>query len=66
VSGDGRGVVLVGSDGTRRDPGGVPAGSYAIEADFGSGPVPAGTVDVAAGATVDVVCRGMYARCVQK
>jgi hypothetical protein len=62
VSGDATEVWLDGASGRFR-PGSVPAGSYRIEARFGGELVKAGSVTVAAGAKVTVVCQGEFQLC---
>lgn len=63
IAGDASNVVLKGTDGRSRSAGAVPPGTYSVEADFGAGLVPAGQVEVVAGATVTVSCTTAFQRC---
>ncbi len=63
--GGAREVWLVAGD--QRFPAGlVPVGSYTVEADFGNGPVPAGSLNVAPDTTVRLSCRASLKRCIPR
>ena len=66
VAGDASRVRLIGSNGTFGS-GTVPAGSYTIQATFRDGdPRMAGTVQVADGQRIIIVCKAAGQRCVQR
>jgi len=64
VEGEDAAVTLVHPDGRRLTPGSpVPAATYAIEADFGQGAEPAGSLIVHPGDEVLLRCTPMFRRC---
>jgi outer membrane biosynthesis protein TonB len=56
-------VSLTGPAGTFRAPGEVPAGTYAVLADFGDGPREAATITVPAGGSVTLACDAAFLVC---
>ena len=66
VTGEARSVRLFGG-GSSYSQGSVPAGTYSVKADFGTGSLTAaGSVTVEAGGVVTLTCRAGMKRCVAR
>lgn len=64
VEGNASGAWLFAEDGSKTTlPGSVPPGTFRIEADFGSGPVGAGTVSIREGQPVSLNCDAFFNQC---